>query len=719
MRSADAQHARRLGWSRASPRTLVRVLASLLHLAPVVHLTAQETTVDTLPAIALSTTLDTTGYLSPRAEVVFSLNRPLTPSDGEIVVLIGGVDVSALLDRGSQRLVYRPGVAALPAGTTDIVVYQKRGAAWIELRRLAVRVLNAAGFSRASFSPSATLGSKGQFAEGRSSGIPEPKRATFQDFVFNGSLGTTIETPGYTIETSSTFLGVSRRQEALRYGQRQEQAPRVDLADYHATLRAGRTQLTLGHTTFGASRHLVSGFGSRGATLAWNRGGTQLTLGALGATPTVGWDHLLGATRANHRVLGASLGRELVTGRRGALRLEATLLDASRLPLSGFRQGAVVDAERSAGGALQLTASTHGQRVLVSGGYARSRFENPGLDAQLTGDTIVRAVERETRGARFLDATVAPIRNLQVRGLGAVNLGMGWRHERIDPLYRSVTAPVQADRDQHAADATLTLGPLSGQVGVTHSRDNLARIPTILTTIGDVRTANFAMAVAQLLRLRRRQTWFPTLTLALNRTHPRADGTPAGGVFRPQDVPDQVSTLRDAGAQWQLARWRVVARRNRSHQDNRQPQRTLADFASGSDALSFGTALGSSTDIALDLGKDFQQSLERGERTDTRRLTFNANLRRGQSTSMVMSVSLLRTRPPTGPATVNGEQRIEVTHPLAFPKGGAGSSRGQLFVRFGRTTSILPDFARLATDPAARMARRQWAIASGLTLRVH
>ena len=536
--------------------------------------------------------------------------------------------------------------------------------------------------------------------------------------MLNGSLTTTHEAPRFTIESSSNYMGVSRREEALRFGVRQDRAPLLDLADYRVTFRAGGSALTVGHTTFGASRHLVSEFASRGATLAWTRGGTQLTVGALNAASTVGWDNLVGIDRPKNRVMGAALGRELIARRPGALRVDATVLDASRLPVNAFTQGAVIDAEQSAGGSLQLSAATPGQRVRLIGGYSRSRFDNPARDGELTGDTIVRAVERETRGARFVEANLSPVQNVNVRGFGVANVVLAWRHERIDPLYRSVAAPVQADRQQNAADANLSLGPISGQLGWSWSRDNLGRVSTILTTVGDNGLANVAVPVAQLFRLRRGQSVFPTLTLSFTRTHQRADGVPAGNIFRPQDLPDQLSNSSDLGAQWQLGRWRIAARRNRSRQDNRQAERETADFSSGSEVLSVGTSFGASADVALDLGKDFQRSEERAEQTDARRLTLNANLRRGQSTSLVLAASLLRSQPSTGPASVNGEQRVELTQPLAFLRDASGGTRGQVFLRFGRTTSLLPDFDQQATNPMARQARRQWALASGLNLRV-
>jgi hypothetical protein len=41
-----------------------------------------------------------------------------------------------------------------------------------------------------------------------------------------------------------------------------------------------------------------------------------------------------------------------------------------------------------------------------------------------------------------------------------------------------------------------------------------------------------------------------------------------------------------------------------------------------------------------------------------------------------------------------------------------------MFIRFGRTTARLPDFALQDTDPMALRNERRWVVSSGLNLRV-
>ncbi len=668
-------------------------------------------------SLVVNLAVDTAQFISVTTPVEITINRSLTDDEGTLALVIGGNDVSALAESQGRGLRYQPTVEPLPSGTPEVVVYLRKGSVWTELRRFRIKVLTAGGFRRITAQPHATLGNKGQLASGED-GVPPPARPTYQDFSLNGSLTTTHEHPRFTLETSSAYVGTSRRPEALRFGLRKDRAPLVDLAAYQMSLRSGRMHLALGHTSFGTSRHLVNGFGSRGATLSWTGPATQVSVAAMGAASMVGWDQLLPVTNGNHRVMAASVRRQLLPRRPGAIQVDATWIDASMLPRTGFNQGGVVDAEASDGGSLQLSAATPGQRVRLASGLARSRFANPALDRQLSGDSTLVAVEREARMARFVEAGVTPLQGVPLGVLGTLTTALNGRHERVDPLYRSVVAPAQADRQQDGADASISLGALSVQLALTCSRDNLAAISSLLTTRTEAQTAGAALTLARLLRVRRGAAWLPILTWTLNSTHQFGADVPVGGVFAPDQVPNQRSGIRDLGAQWQRGTWRLSLRSNRAEQDNRQPGRVAADFASGSDALSLGWGFGQAGDVSLDLGRDFQESRERRERQATRRATLNTNLRRGPSTSMVLALSLLRTRPPTGPVTFNSEQRVEVMQPLAFLRDRSGGSRGQAFVRFGRTTARLPDFALLATDPFALRRQRQWTVSSGLNLRV-
>jgi len=296
------------------------------------------------------------------------------------------------------------------------------------------------------------------------------------------------------------------------------------------------------------------------------------------------------------------------------------------------------------------------------------------------------------------------------------NLTIGARHERVDPLFRSVAATTAADRRESAADATVSLGAVVGQFTRLWNQDNLGRVASVLTTNGHGSTASLALPIGSIGDARRHQIWFPTLTVAHNRSRQFATGLPSNGAVRDQDLPNQLSINSDVAALWQTGRVRLTLRANRSSQDNRQPLRETADFAAGVNAVTVGTNLGMRGDVAIDLGNEFQIAKERHDTTRVRRATINGSYRPWAAANLLGAFSLLHTRLPTGVSTITGDQRIELSQNLNLWTG-PGDSRGQLFVRYARTTSMLPDFNSVLAS-SARINQRQWTLASGLNLRL-
>ena len=294
---------------------------------------------------------------------------------------------------------------------------------------------------------------------------------------------------------------------------------------------------------------------------------------------------------------------------------------------------------------------------------------------------------------------------------------LGFHDERVEPLYGSIGASVAADRQLDVADATLSWRGMSAQLTRSFGRDNLGHVASILTTNSRVAGANLAVPVAAVVGASTHAAWFPTLTVVLNQTHQLADATPTNGQFRPTDLPDQVSTANDVAATWLVGRYRVSAHASRAAQDNRQALREHADFDGGVRALSLGTSLGSRGDVALDLGDEYLLAKERGEKTYTRRATFNSAIAPRSGTGVVAALSLLHTRPPLGVATVNTEARLELSQAVSLRPAG-GEQRGQAFLRYARTTSLFPDPALAALSPFVRALQQRWSLASGLNMRL-
>ena len=666
-------------------------------------------------ALTVSGDVPADRFVDRHSAITFSLSRPLLPDEGEVSVMIGSVDVTDLVERTPTKLVYRPTIVPLPAGERDIVIYRRAGGRWTELGKFALKVLRRGGITKVSLSPAATLGNTGQLAEGRSAGIPEPARPTFQDFTLTSALRSAHEAVSWSLETQTNVVGASRQELALRFGERGRDAPQVDLSDYRVTMRASRVRFALGHVSVGANRHLINGFASRGVTVSADMGPAALSIGALNGSSIVGWDDLIGLDEPDHRVLSAALGGELIPARPGTLRVDLSLLDGSLLPRTSFTQGAVVDAERSTGAGVQVTASTPDQRLRFVSGYARSRFNNPNRDPQLTGDSTIRRVRPETRGTRFVEVNAAVVRAARLPAFGAVTLNTAYRHERVDPLYRSVAASTQADRQQQAWDVSGGVGLVAGQLSLMQAHDNLDDVPSVLRTLTSQSSASFTVPLSSISRLGRRAALLPMLTYASSRIHQQADGVPTNGDFRPTDLPDQVSTSHNAAAQWQVGRWRLGLRYGLSEQDNRQALRERADFTALVHAITAGITLGAVADVSVDVSSERQHAKERDETSRASRLGMALNWRLRPTTGFTAAVSSIVSRDASRPTrTRNSDMRLEASQVLNV----RGAQRGQLFLRYGRNSLELPNLVPSGAGVPANLTQQQWTLSSGLSLRL-
>jgi hypothetical protein len=659
-------------------------------------------------------------FIGSETPVGFTLDRPLAASSGRLALVVGSTDVSALAERTPMTITFRPRAVRLPAGESQVVLYLVKGDVWTELARAPLKVLAAGGFTTASAKPSAALNLKGQLAEGHSGASPEPERPTYQDVTMNGGLQSTHVRNGWTVRTQSNYLGVSRREEALRFALRQDDAPRFDLSDYTVRLERGRTALALGHVTAGSNRHLMTGVATRGVGATVRGGVANLEVAALNGSSIVGWDNFTGLDHGDHRIYSATLGVELRPKRPGALHVDATVLDGSLLPQTSFTQGAVVDAERSTGGGVQMSASTPSQRLRAAAGYSRSRFDNPSHDPQLDVTTTV-PVRRETRGARYAEVSAGLLQNATLPKLFATTLTAGYRYERVDPLYRSVAAFVQSDRLQHVFELGGNVGVISLQVTHGRSSDNLDHLVSVLATRTRTSTAVASIPSAGLFRVRHHSELWPLLGYGLNRTHQFGQGVPVNSDFSATHVPDQATVVHDASIGWQGPKWRLQYRYNHSDQDNRQVGRERADLGGTASVMSLGYAATANVDLGVDASDERQSNHELSQRTRVRRIGGTVTWRATPLTTLTAfaSTSTSSDNPRTNDAD-NGEVRFELARGFnLWRDAGAGGTRGQLFLRYANQSSTLSQQSfEAASLPATRTARGTWTLSSGASLRL-
>ena len=646
--------------------------------------------------------------------IALQLDRAITHADGRLAVIVGTTDLSSLLElRGTNARLSLRGESSA-GGTVTVSVYLVRpDGAWTELGQFPWRRRTRTGFDSASWQPRIDAQSDGQLGATLPASTNASRATPFQDVSWNGGVRTRWQRGGVTSELQSLLVAVPRTTARLRAAQLGDRAPFVDLASYSLLLSRGPVALSAGHISLGRDRLLINQFRSRGvaASVALGRL-AQLDLASAAGSELVGWDDPLGIARSAHRVQSATLALEAVPSQPGLIHAEVSALTGSLQPITAFSQGAVTDREVSRGFGGSVVAALPSQRVRLSLGIAQSRFENP-TDRLLSGDSPIIAVQSATKWARYGDMTVDLLRQRKLAG-ASVSLQAVGRHQRTDPLYRSIAASVPADQQQDALEVNSALGALQVQGSLTTGRDNVANVPTLLVTRSRTRTLSTSLPLAQLTRSATAAAWLPTLSVSWQGNGQRGDEIPDSAGFRSDaQRPDQWSTNATLLLGWQRTKWNIATRINRSLVDSRQAGRETSDFRTEVRAITLGLTPTASLSIALDIADERQDRLEQQARARSQRAALQADWRPFRLTTLGAVGSMVRT--DDAAATTRGrndELRLEVSQGLAFVGRRSEGAPARAFVRYARTGSA-NRFGGLS-QPSVR----QWTLSAGFNARL-
>jgi len=329
------------------------------------------------------------------------------------------------------------------------------------------------------------------------------------------------------------------------------------------------------------------------------------------------------------------------------------------------------------------------------------------------------AVRQERRGASYVEVNAGLLQNASVSGLFSTTLNAVYRHERVDPMYRSVTAQTQSDRLQDSYELAGNVGAIGLQLAHSRYHDNLDDVVSILRTLNRMSTAQASLPIATLMGARRGASLFPLINYGVNRVHQFGAGIPVNSEFSASHVPDQVSNLHNGTAAWQLGRWKLQYRYNQTLQDNRQTGRERADFYGVSNTISIDVAARSNLDAGYEASTEHQTNRESAQTNRVRRAGGSITWRPTPLTTITgfASINVTRDDPLTTDVS-NRDLRIELTRGFNLWRNPTvGGSRGQLFVRYANTSGINWAFpggsAFTVTDRAG------WTINSGVSLRLY
>ena len=629
---------------------------------------------------------------------------------GKYAIVIGSFDATALFTSHNDTLSWRPTGIGLPAGEHELVVYLVDDEHhWERIGATPLRVRNRAGFEKAVVQPAMALASRGHVASGE-----QPAQETspmLGNVTMVASLQSTHVRQGWSFRTQSNFAGASNREETLRFAERQQRAPKVDLADYLISAEHGPTNVALGHVSFGQQRHLVNAFASRGASASVRLGDrSTFSLAALNGSTIVGFSNLTGLSQSQHRIAGGSLGFEALPSRPGALRVEATAVDGTVLPQSGFNRGAITDAETSVGTGMRLQVSDPGLPVRIDAGFSRSKSDYL-PDSTLSAGAPLTGVKHVARNARYLDLTADVLRGAMLAHRLPVSVSMVVRTERVDPLYRSVAAGVRPDVSSRAIELQGMLGPVAIQGSLSQLRDNLGHIASILSTRTDA--SSFAVDLP-LATIARQGAWLPSVSVAVQRTRQAGDSIPPNSGFAATHVPDQLNAVGTVALQWNAPRWNARFQFNTSDQDNRQAGRENADLWNATRLFSLGLTPLERISLMLEYGVDGSRNTELGQESNTRR--WAANLQAQPFATSTVSATYARTansEQPTASAAHNDDLRVEWQQRLMFVRFPGSTTAPQAFMRYARNGAS-------SSGPAVDPFRQQnWSLTTGLTLPIH
>jgi hypothetical protein len=694
------------------------------------------------PALTVTASFVGKQALSPLERITLNLNRPLRSAEGRLAVFIGLTDMTALFTAAPRGLSYAPTVAPLPAGESIVTIHLVSPADdWKELARFKLSVAGnpkeivatavaakpepAAIIATPPNAPQSANGAAGRFGFDKFEIIPSvtvgviaqpgathfplanrPERPTYTDLTLQGSIHADMARGLFNAQTNFDLVGTSLQGQALRFGQLGQRAPQIDLSSYLMEFQAGKTKVALGHVSFGANRFLMDSFSSRGITVAAPLNQRlELSLAALNGSSIVGWSNFSGLDRRKHQHVSGAIGYEFLPERRGGLRLEAAVLQGSLLPISNFNQGNITDAEQSKGFGLRLQASDESQRLRVDAGFVRSRFTNPN-DPTLTQGLTVAPARALTRNAHYVEAGYDLLRERQLTETRKANLTVNFRHERVAPLFRSVTADTQANRFQRQFEIAGNLGELTLALSDFSFNDNLDNLPSILKSFTRRQGVVLGAPLASLSGDPARP-WrlLPTVSYSYDRTHQFAKSLPSNADFSLPQLPNQISVNRSFSSEWQTGRWRFGYRFNRSFQNNRAEREGLfipATLDNVVHGFTLGLSPASSLDLNFDLNRENLQSRDGDagkdkERNDlTLRYGVSLNWRITQSSALAASLfdTVGRSR---GNLSLSSAQRnigfdAQWSHGFAWKKGFLRKVKAQFYLRYANQYARSLDF---------------------------
>ncbi|MEZ5657288.1 MAG: hypothetical protein R3E83_01790 [Burkholderiaceae bacterium] len=644
------------------------------------------------------------------------LGQQLWADRSNLRVFVGKTDISALVRGGGPgELIIDPRLAPLPAGESEIILWKVDGGNWSEVARTPVKVLAAGGFQSLDFDPKVELQLKGRAVDQRLQPADESERTRYLDSVSSLGFSFSGERAGTSISASASLSGTSYRPEALRYGELEQEAPKLDLAEYAIEVRNTSFGVRAGHISYGNHPLLLDSMSSRGFVFTGRPSDRfDLSLNVMNGTEIVGYQNFLGLRESDHRVHGLTAGYELIADRPGGLRAEISLMNASIQSKTDFNAGQIGDAERSRGYGVRLLGETSGGRMTADLAWAHSVYVNP-FDPLLAQGEDLQPVNESRSNGRIIELGFKLLDDAKVfsdeHGAG---LKLSLHHDRIAPLYKSIGSFFATDQLLNRATLDFGYRGLQMQALISRKRDNLDDIATLLTTRSDTRRFSMTLPLPDWLgEEKARSRYWPTLNYSYDWVHQIALNVPVteDSGFAASHLPDQLNRTHRLDMSWVFEPVTLTYGINATHQDNRQIGRQNADFKDLGHELSASWTVSDALSLTSGLGRTRNTSLENNLTTYATHGSIGADWSFAQDWQFAFNIDKTLNSDSNNAASARntgGNAQLGYRFEIA---DGLRKMPGQIFVRYSRQDALNTD-----TIFDLRDAQRHWYVDVGISL---
>lgn len=607
------------------------------------------------------------------------------------VFFLGKTDVTSLFTQTEAGVfTYDNLTKALPSGNLDLKIYD--GSDWSEIDSIALNVLTPSGFNVSKVTPTVDVNINSKLSDNRTEDAGQPNRKTFNDFDSSISINSEHIKKDLNITASANIVSSSNQEAALRFGERQNEASKVDLSQYIVSATKGKTSASLGHISQGKHPLLVDNLSNRGLMID-RKINQRLNVGVAlqSGRQITGYNDILGFTTSKSKIATFSVGLDLLK-RTDAAKLELSYLNGTTVAENNFDEGQVPTAEDNSGFGLRLTTNSKSGKLTTDTSFARSRYTNPTQDTlEFNGEALVD-VKPTTNNAYSTNINYQLLSNHKLSKKMTTDMSLNLVYSKIEAEYKSLAAFPNPDQELKEIGITGQIGHVAYQARYSRSRDNLEDIETILTTQTSSANLSLNTSLKDFFSDKNPKSLkyklLPSISLSAQRVHQYALNSPAtenSGFNNTNHLPDQLNLTFSNDLSWNFDKWDVGYQTQWSKQDNKQEGRDQADFQTLGHTINLTYRPKDTITVGLSAGRirntDVEQNTKRYDKSYGLNLDWAINDKFSLSLSHNKNKSDDNQDISRSLSTTN-EAKISYTFNLPTPEGK--KLPGQAFIRYAK-----------------------------------